>query len=132
MKQRAPRAGLSNNSADALRAELNRRQYGLKKLHKKHAKLAAQMVALQRQIDDYGGSAGRGGGRGRRPRNDRSLVDVLTMVLKGKTMGVAEAADAVQATGYTSNARNFKLIVNQALIKSEKFKKVSRGQYTAK
>lgn len=131
MAGRTPRAGLSSISADALRAELNRRQHGVRKLEKQHAKLVQKLLKLEQQIEAIGGSAGRGG-RGRRARNKQSLVEVLAQVLKGKTLGVPEAADAVLATGYTSNAANFRLIVNQALIKSDRFKKVSRGQYTAK
>jgi hypothetical protein len=47
-------------------------------------------------------------------------------------MGVTEAATAVQKAGYTTNAANFRTIVNACLIKHKKlFKKVSRGQYTA-
>lgn len=131
MVARAPRSGtLSSVSADALRAELNRRQHGVKKLEKQHAKLVKKLVKLEQLMAAYGG--GPEGGRGRRARNKQSLVEVLATVLKGKTLGVPEAADAVLATGYTSNAVNFRLIVNQALIKSDRFKKVSRGQYTAK
>jgi len=50
----------------------------------------------------------------------------------GKTMGVSEAADAVQRAGYKTSAANFRTIVNQTMLKSPKIKKVSRGQYTAK
>ncbi len=131
MAERAPRAGLSSVSADALRAELNRRQYGLRRLEKKHATLVQKIRKLEAEMEAYGGSA-LAGGRGRRARNKQSLVEVLAQVLKGKTLGVPEAADAVMATGYNSNAANFRLIVNQTLIKSDRFKKVSRGQYTAK
>jgi hypothetical protein len=126
----AGRATLSSVSADALHAELNRRQYGLRRLEKQHAKLVKKLQKLEQQMESMGGMSR--GGRGRRARNKLSLVEVLAQVLKGKTLGVPEAADAVMATGYTSNAANFRLIVNQTLIKSDRFKKVSRGQYTAK
>jgi len=47
-------------------------------------------------------------------------------------MGVTEAAEAVKKAGYKTNAANFRVIVNQALLKHRnKFKKVERGQYTA-
>jgi hypothetical protein len=52
-------------------------------------------------------------------------------VLKGKTMGVAEAADAVQKAGYKTSSPNFRTIVNQALLRSELIKKLGRGAYTA-
>ena len=61
-----------------------------------------------------------------------SLVDALAKVLKGKTMGVAEAGEAVKRVGYKTNAANFRTMVNIALIKGGKFKRVDRGQYTAK
>jgi hypothetical protein len=129
MAARQPRAGLSTISADALRAELNRRQHGVRRLEKQYDRTLAKLNRLKQQIDAQGGNSG---GRGRRARNNVSLVEALAQVLKGKTLGVPEAADAVLASGYSSNAANFRLIVNQALIKSDRFKKVSRGQYTAK
>jgi hypothetical protein len=77
--------------------------------------------------------AGRPGGSGRRARNEMNLVDALSLTLKGKTMGVSEVADAVQRDGYKTTSPNFRTIVNQALLSNSKvFKKVSRGQYTAK
>ena len=62
-----------------------------------------------------------------------NLVDSLAKVLKSKTLSVTEATEAVQKAGYLTTAANFRTIVNQALIRETKvFKKVSRGQYTAK
>jgi hypothetical protein len=73
---------------------------------------------------------GRTGGRG---PNAASLVESLQAVLVGKTLGVSEAADAVQRAGYKTTSPNFRTIVNQALLANKaKFKKVARGQYTAK
>jgi hypothetical protein len=67
-----------------------------------------------------------------RPQNSVNLADALVGVLKGKTLGVSEAADAVLKSGYQTNAANFRTIVNQTLIKNRSmFKKVGRGQYTA-
>lgn len=68
----------------------------------------------------------------KRPRNEMSLEDALAKLLKGKTMGVAEMVDAVQKAGYKTNSPNFRVIVNATLLKSPKFKRVARGQYTAK
>lgn len=62
-----------------------------------------------------------------------SLVDALQKELTGKTMGVSEVAESVQASGYQTTSANFRTIVNQALITNPRiFRKVSRGQYTAK
>lgn len=67
----------------------------------------------------------------KRPKNTMNLAEALAKLLKGKTMGVTEAAAAVQKAGYKTNAENFRTIVNQTLIRDDRFKKVSRGQYTA-
>jgi hypothetical protein len=70
--------------------------------------------------------------RGRPPRNGVSLVDTLHKILSGKELGVAEAAKAVLATGYKTGSKNFRTVVNQTLLVNKaRFKKVSRGLYTA-
>ena len=70
---------------------------------------------------------------GRRPRNAGSLVESLKKLLTGKTMSVTEMADAVQKAGYKTSSPNFRTIVNQTLISNKRdFKRVARGQYTAK
>ncbi len=70
------------------------------------------------------------GGR-KRARNAESLEVALAKVLKGKTMGVSEAADAVRKAGYKTTSPNFRTIVNQTLLRSELIKKTGRGAYTA-
>jgi hypothetical protein len=73
------------------------------------------------------------GGTRKRHRNDANLVESLQQVLRGKTMGVTEAADAVQQAGYKTTSPNFRTIVNQTLIKNpDVFSKQGRGLYTAK
>jgi hypothetical protein len=68
-----------------------------------------------------------------RPRNAGSLVEALKKLLTGKTMSVTEMAAAVQKAGYKTSSPNFRTIVNQTLINNKKdFKRVARGQYTAK
>ncbi len=70
---------------------------------------------------------------GTRPRNADSLVGSLGKLLKGKTMSVTEMSDKVQKAGYKTSSPNFRTIVNQTLINNPKgFKRVARGQYTAK
>jgi hypothetical protein len=118
---------LANLSAADLNKELARRQRMIRSLHGKRDKAAKVLAALDAEIRRLGG-----GGR-KRPANDGSLVEHLGAVLKGKVMGVEEAAEAVLKRGYRSGARNFRLIVNQAIIKSgDKFKRVGRGRYTGK
>lgn len=126
-----------------LEAELRRRERGVGRLLRRRAKLQARLDALDDMIRAHGGTAGGGRGRGgrggrrgrgggrRRFKNEMNLAEALGKVLSGKTMSVTDAAEAVQRAGYRTSADNFRTIVNQALIRGP-FKKVSRGQYTAK
>jgi hypothetical protein len=133
-------SGLARVPVQVLEMELRRRDRGVRRLQKRRAKLLAKLDQLDAMIRDQGGSLGtargagaaRGGGGGRRPRNEMNLEEALAKVLTGKTMSVTEVAEAVQRAGYRTGAANFRTIVNQCLIRSDKFKKVSRGQYTAK
>jgi hypothetical protein len=69
----------------------------------------------------------------RRATNDTPLPEALHAAMKGKTMTVSEAAEAVQAAGYKTYSSSFKIMVNMALAKHTKlFKRVGRGQYTTK
>jgi hypothetical protein len=129
--------GLAGVSMESLEAELVRRQRAVKGLLKRYENSAGKTARLAAEIESLGGSVdGRmiAGGRGRRSRakNDMSLTEALVGVLKGKEMSVTDAAEAVRASGYTSNAANFRTMVNQALLKGNQFKKVARGVYTAK
>src|SRR6185369_3068642 len=129
-------ANLAKLSVAELHRELKRRQKGGQSLLRKREKLVAKLAALDTQIAELGIQ---GGGRraavvggGKRHKNETSLVGALAAALKGKTMGVSEAADAVQRAGYKTTAANFKVMVNGTLLNSGKFKRVERGQYTAK
>lgn len=128
-------------STDELQAELARRERAAQRLATKREKLLAQVAEIDTELASWGyeavggarsRSAAAGGGR-KRPRNEMNLVDTLAKALKGKTMGVTEAAEAAQKLGYRSSSANFRNIVNQTLLKHDKvFRKVGRGQYTAK
>ena len=136
MARRPERAvrGLAGCSSEAIQAELRRRTRMLGKLQKKRATLAAKLAKLDREIVAAGGmprAGGGGGGRGR-ARNSQSLVEALAVLLKDKTMNVTDAAEAVQRAGYQTSSPNFRTMVNQALLKKDVFKRVGRGQYTAK
>ncbi|MCC5822923.1 MAG: hypothetical protein LAT64_04640 [Phycisphaerales bacterium] len=125
---RASGGSLENLSVSELQAELNRRRRGVSRLERRREKLMAELADINAEIAGMGGSLGGGGGRG---RNNMTLPDALHQVLNGTVMSVTEAADAVRAAGYHSNAANFRTMVNQALLKDKRFKKVARGQYTA-
>ncbi|MHA7814354.1 MAG: hypothetical protein ACX94C_13305 [Phycisphaerales bacterium] len=119
-------------STAELQAELQRRERNVRRLERRREKLIADLGEVEQALAAEGALSASGGIR-RRPRNEKSLVDSLADVLKGKEMSVTEVTQAVQEAGYMTTAANFRTIVNQALIRENKrFKKVSRGRYTAK
>lgn len=140
--------GLASASVGDLQRELQRRQRAGGALLRRRDALAAKLADLNQQIAALGldvpttplmparrgrPKGTRAAGGGRRPRNEMNLVEALQQVLKDKTMGVSEVAEAVQAAGYRTSSPNFRTIVNQALLaKKDLFRKVARGQYTAK
>jgi hypothetical protein len=130
----ARKSALAGLSLAEINRELARRQRSVGTLERRRAKLLKQVAELDAQISAYGGSL-KGGwsraGRRTRPKNEVQLLDALKSALKGKTMGVAEVAEAVQKAGYQTTSPNFRTIVNQTLLKKKHFKRVSRGQYTA-
>ena len=123
-------------STTELRAELRRRDSTIRKLENRREKLAIQLAEVEGEIRSMGGAADIGTtARGmvrRRPRNEMNLAESLQKMLKGKTMSVTNAAEQVVEDGYRTTAANFRTIVNQTLIRDKRFKKISRGQYTAK
>lgn len=123
---------LAKLSVTELQAEIRRRQRSVGTLERRREKLASKLAALNSEIAKLGGSAGSKGGMWRRPRNEMTLTDALAKVLSNKTMSVTDAAEAVKKIGYQTNSNNFRTQVNIALIKSGSFKRVGRGQYTAK
>ena len=125
---------LKTMSYAELEAELRRREKTVKNLVKKRDRLVAQLEEVDAQIKEAGGSATRHGASTtrRRPKNDGNLADTMAKVLKNKTMSVTELAQAVQDAGYVTTSANFRVIVNQTLLKDKRFKRISRGQYTVK
>lgn len=129
--------GIGTISVMDLQRELARRQRAAGSLMKKRDRLASKLEALDTQIAALGATAGlrrgaTGGGLRRRPKNDSNLVEALQKLLDNKTMGVTDITEAVQRAGYQTTSPSFRTIVNQTLINSGKFKRVSRGQYTVK
>jgi len=73
------------------------------------------------------------GSRNGRGGNKQSLPVLLHSILRGRTMGVAEMTDAAKKSGHKSKSKNFRAIVSVALLNHKRmFKRVSRGQYTAR
>lgn len=131
-------SSLSKLPTSALQSELRRRGRGLRKLQQRRDQLLRRVEQLDAEIRAVGGAAvgaavGRSGrGVRRRPKNEMNLVQALQKLLSGRTMSVTEAAEKVQEAGYKTSSSTFRTIVNQTLINSGKFKRVARGQYTAK
>jgi septal ring factor EnvC (AmiA/AmiB activator) len=132
-----PNTGLNFNIAQLERI-LDERRTAVSKLERQRTELQRKLDGLERQIVRLNGGIrgmrGRLGGSGR-ARNDRSLVETIEDVMrgKGKAMRVGEIVDAVTATGYRSNSANFRGIVNQTLIKERKrFGQADRGLYELK
>ena len=136
----------STPTAD-LRRELERRQSMVHDLIRQRDALNAELAELEGTVNPGASSAapvGRGPGRPRtspassievKPHgvNKSNLATALRGVLNGRTLSVSELTDAVQRSGYKTKSNNFRTIVNQALIAHPNlFKKVARGQYTAR
>ncbi len=145
--------GKTMSVAEAARAA---RKAGYRTSAKKfgaHVSLALRNNALFRRVshgrytaaDRVGGTPNgavavrreRGGPRPRlaRTRNGRpTLASVLVTAIGGKTMTVTEAVAAARAAGYKTKAepKGFYHAVAIALAKSGRFKRVSRGRYTAR
>jgi hypothetical protein len=129
---------LAKLSINDLHQEIARRSKSVRSLERRRATLLKRLADLDAQIAANGGSAGgrsgwsrSGGGARTRARNESNLLEALQALLKGKTMSVTDAADAVQKAGYQTTSPNFRTIVNQTLLKKKHFKRVARGQYTA-
>ena len=145
----AARGGRSSSlgglTVQQLERELGKRRRKLPTLQRKRAGLQRKRAGLVRRLSTIErklagvesrisglGAAGRRGG-GRRPRGAPTLVSSLIEVLKGKTMSVKDAMEAVRGAGYKTSSPNFRVMVNQAFIarKNKKFfKRVDRGLYT--
>lgn len=133
------RVALKQLSLAQLQRELARRQSALPRLQKKRKKLVAALQKVDDTIATLGGAAapkkarvrrGRPLRKAKRAKNKQSLGEVLAKVLQGaKSMKIAELTERVKRLGYKSKAKNFRLIVNQALVKDKRFRSVRRGRY---
>jgi len=119
-------------SLSQLQAELNVRHRKLNKLKGRREKLYEQIAEIDAELSSFG-ALGSTGAVLRRPKNAMNLVDSIAVLLDGKTMSVTDISELVIKRGYKTTAANFRTIVNQALIRETNiFKKISRGQYTAR
>ncbi len=71
--------------------------------------------------------------RRRLAKNKISLADALSQFLKGKAkVTIAEAMEGVLSAGYKTKSKAFRQVVNQTLLKDERFKSVGRGEFALK
>jgi hypothetical protein len=101
-------------------------------LQRKRSKFLRHLDVIDAQIAALGGSAR---GRGARPRNKITLNDAIASILKKSSgpMKVSDIAKSALNGGYSTTSSNFRVIVNQALIKDKRFAKgPSRGVYLLK
>ena len=128
---------LTRLSTVDLQAEIERRQRQLPALMDQRKRLIAELSRVESQIEALGAGgvgrrrrAGRPVRVGRRARNKVALGDMLVGILKrDEPMKVSDIVDQVVARGYQTTSANFSTIVNQTLIKDERFKQASRGHY---
>ena len=121
---------ISNLTINDLEQLLKRSRKQISKLEKKRSKVSRQLESIEADIASLGGSSG--AGYAVRRRNDWSLSEVICEMLKDKTGGmkVADIAAASLRAGYQSKSDNFRVIVNQALLKDKRFAKTGeRGVY---
>lgn len=141
------RTGLSGQSTAKIHAELKRREAVLVKLEKRRDAILDQLSSIEKDIAQFGLLSTRlvskkRPGRLRRSasmqvkrasRKKISLSEALQKALKGRTLFVADAVKAAVRAGYKTKSKHLTVMVNQALLMhTDKFKKVARGQYTAK
>jgi hypothetical protein len=129
-----PGTGANLNIAQ-LELILEHRRSELQKLYRQRNEWEKKIGGIDRLIAKLEGEDGSGRrGAGGRARNDRPLPDYMETALReaGGPLRVGDIAEAVQAAGYRSSSDKFKSIVNQQLIKDDRFIAVNRGVYKLK
>ena len=126
------RADLSKLTTEALASELRKRETSAKSLERRRERLLDQLRDVESDLAAHGVPITAAGTVRKRPKNEMNLESALVQLLTGNRMGVTEAAEEVQRAGYMTSSENFRTIVNQTLIRSNRIKKITRGLYTAK
>ncbi len=110
---------------------LQSRRSRLSVLERKRSKLLRRLEALDSQITHMGGAS-----HERRPRPKQAQPQRQHRESPEKACGpvrVGDIAQNVLHAGYSTNSDNFRVIVNQALIKDKRFAKgADRGTYLLK
>ena len=113
-----------------LEGMLRKQQTKLRALHQKRSSLTVRLARVMLQINTIAGKPNAHAANGTRVKNEKPLVDYLEQVLRnGKPQKVGSIVDGVRTAGYRTNSANFRVIVNQTLIKEKQFISVGRGEY---
>ena len=125
---------------DELLAEIDRRHARARALGAERERILAKMAALEAQMGIIA-SAVRSAAAPARPavaaragrqraQNGISLADALAQAIEVRaTISPAEAAQLVLSNGYLSTAKNFGMVVANALAKDKRFARRARGLY---
>jgi len=70
--------------------------------------------------------------RAGRPVPERTLADVLAVVLRRAPMRITEAAEAVRRAGYRSSSVHFRQVVANALRDESRFQRLGHGLYVTR
>jgi hypothetical protein len=123
------RKSLESLDIKSLKREIQRRarrsQSIVRRLTVKRDRLLIRLRELEHELAEHGSVR-------MRPSNESNLADALAKLLARTTMSVTRIVEEVQKAGYRTTSPNFRTIVNQALIKDKRFKRVSRGKYTVR
>jgi len=135
-----PRSSLANVSTAVLEEELRRRLAALPKLIAQRDELNRQIAELEALgATEVAAKPAKArapkkvAAKAKRSKNTVTLAEALAKVIKAKeSMSIAEATEAVLASGYKSTSKNFKHVVKQTLSHDERFRRVGTGQYAVK
>lgn len=108
-----------------LRDEIRRHEQEIERINNQIRQLQpSETVIVRRAIRNSRGLA----------RNEKPLRQVIVDVLRqnGEPMSINDILDAVKATGYQSNATNFRGVISMSLSNAALFEKAGRGVYTVK
>lgn len=106
-----------------LREEIRRHEQEIERINNQIRQLQpTETVIVRRAIRNARGIA----------RNEMPLRQVIAQVLRqnGEPMSINEILEAVKATGYQSNATNFRGVISMSLSNAMLFEKTGRGVYT--
>lgn len=106
-----------------LREEIRRHEQEIERINSQIRQLQpSETVIVRRAIRNARGIA----------RNEMPLRQVIAQVLKESPtpLSINEIMEGVKATGYQSNATNFRGVISMSLSNNQMFEKTGRGVYT--